>query len=722
MDLSPLYAVWPFASGWMLLWALAAAAPILIHLWNRRRYDEVTWAAMEYLLAAMKRNARRIRIEQLLLLLIRVAILICLAIALADPFWPFLRSLGGSLVSGGQTHWVLVIDGSYSMDYRTGDNSHFDRAKEQALRLVEEGKQGDAFTLVLMADPPRTIIADPAFDPGDVQEEIKTLALSHGGARLSATLAEVQDLVSRANEKHSRLSNYRVCIFTDLGAATWKETESASVEKQFATLTNKGSVLLFDLGEPSEENLAIESLEMSSPLASLSQEVGFSFKVRRYGDSSGEVQVKLLVDGRSIYQESVDLASDESKQIDVSHRFETAGEHRVEAVVDDPRLEVDNRRYLSVPVRESIRALCISSVDDTAQLVRLNLNPFQTERPYIQVDTAPETALLERNLNEYDCLFLCNIARFGRDEANVLHQYVAAGGGLVILLGDQTQPEAYNDILLNESHRLLAAQLGEVKGGEFLLTAQGKETPLVKPFVANPDSGLFQLPTYRYIQLKPIDDVPAQTELWFDSGDPALMQEKVGRGRVLLSATAASTNSIDRSESPPREWTLLPLWRNYPVFFRQLLHSAIAGRDGNRNVQIGDALEDSLYGVAAHVPLTLVSPGGRTERVQMTIAGEENRWRYDGDWQSGFYEARYGPPLSQARTYAVNVQGAESNLERIAATELPDGIQSELQAEDAEAANPPSSTQPELFRWVLGVLLLLLIAETYFARRFGGAR
>ena len=69
-----------FTNAAILGWLAAAAAPLLIHLWNRRRYREVRWAAMQYLLAAARKNARRLRIEHALLLLVRT-----LAIVLAVP-------------------------------------------------------------------------------------------------------------------------------------------------------------------------------------------------------------------------------------------------------------------------------------------------------------------------------------------------------------------------------------------------------------------------------------------------------------------------------------------------------------------------------------------------------------------------------------------------------------------------------------------------------------
>jgi hypothetical protein len=85
----------PFAnSASMLLWGLAASVPIIIHLWSKRRYHRFHWAAMEFLLAAVRKNARRIRLEHLILLLLRVAILVLLAVALADPVWSLLLRLG----------------------------------------------------------------------------------------------------------------------------------------------------------------------------------------------------------------------------------------------------------------------------------------------------------------------------------------------------------------------------------------------------------------------------------------------------------------------------------------------------------------------------------------------------------------------------------------------------------------------------------------------------
>ena len=158
----------------MLGWLGAAAAPLLIHLWNRRRYREVPWAAIEYLLAALRKNARRIQIEQWILLVVRCLLIALVVFALAEPY---LELLGLKLAAGDHVHRILVLDGSYSMGYKPADKTRFERAKELATEIVDQSSQGDGFTLVLMSDPPRVVVGSPAFEPNDFNEEIKNLQL-----------------------------------------------------------------------------------------------------------------------------------------------------------------------------------------------------------------------------------------------------------------------------------------------------------------------------------------------------------------------------------------------------------------------------------------------------------------------------------------------------------------------------------------------------------------
>ncbi|HKI18359.1 MAG TPA: BatA domain-containing protein, partial [Isosphaeraceae bacterium] len=72
----PLFWALGFANLPLLYGLAAAAVPLVIHLLNRRKFREVSWAAMQFLLAALRKNRRRIRVEQWLLLAIRTLVVL----------------------------------------------------------------------------------------------------------------------------------------------------------------------------------------------------------------------------------------------------------------------------------------------------------------------------------------------------------------------------------------------------------------------------------------------------------------------------------------------------------------------------------------------------------------------------------------------------------------------------------------------------------------------
>src|SRR6516164_9220530 len=119
--------------------AAAVAIPIIIHLLNRKRFRVVTWAAMRFLLAAQRKNARRMRLEQLILLAIRVMVVLLLVLAMASVMpwadlwlWPRVFPGGSAFASGVnqlRSHKIIVVDGSFSMGLKVPEGTCFDRAK-----------------------------------------------------------------------------------------------------------------------------------------------------------------------------------------------------------------------------------------------------------------------------------------------------------------------------------------------------------------------------------------------------------------------------------------------------------------------------------------------------------------------------------------------------------------------------------------------------------------
>ncbi|HEV3021657.1 MAG TPA: BatA domain-containing protein, partial [Pirellulales bacterium] len=347
----------------MLGWLAATAAPLLIHLLSRRRYREMPWAAMQYLLAAVRKSARRVRIEQWLLLTVRTAIIVTAVVALAEPA---LEHAGLSFVSGQRTHKLFVLDASYSMGYRAADRSLFERAKELAGRIVDESSQGDGFTLVLLASPPRVVVGNPAFEWAEFKDELDHLRLLDGGADLPATLAKVEEVLDAARRDNTRLTHHEIYFLTDLGKNTWLPNlrgadAAAEFRQRSERLAAQASIVVADLGQDAAENLAVESLSVAEPYATVGRELKFEAVVRNYGRQPRTRQlVELYVDGRRAGEDHVDLPAGGAAQAALTYRFDTPGEHQLEIRVAGDLLDVDNHRWRAVPVAGRLRVLCVN--------------------------------------------------------------------------------------------------------------------------------------------------------------------------------------------------------------------------------------------------------------------------------------------------------------------------------------------------------------------------
>src|SRR5262245_51905882 len=105
-----------FFAPYMLWGVLAAGIPIALHFFYRSRYRTVPWAAMKFLLTSIEQTSRRLRFQELILLALRVALLVLLALALARPKSAAQRGAA----QGDAVDAVFVIDTSYSMAARDG--------------------------------------------------------------------------------------------------------------------------------------------------------------------------------------------------------------------------------------------------------------------------------------------------------------------------------------------------------------------------------------------------------------------------------------------------------------------------------------------------------------------------------------------------------------------------------------------------------------------------
>ncbi|MCA9177792.1 MAG: BatA domain-containing protein [Planctomycetales bacterium] len=775
-----LFAVWGMSHAWMLLWSLAAAAPILIHLWNRRQRREVVWAAMRFLEAAVRKNARRLRIERWLLLTLRVLPLLLLGLALADPVAPW-RGVGPA--AGEPVHHVIVIDASYSMGVRAAGASAsdalpldgsadtpFERAKQAARQLIAAAPPGDAFSIVRMTDAPELLTTSPTRDAQEALAELTGLELSDGGAAVGATLALVFNLLER-NRQPSQPWRQETVWLSDLCRVTWSEAEDPAFQNQLAAMSELATTRLVSVGVAVvPRNLAVTQLGIREPLPVIHSPFTVEVAVQSHHGGAAEGTLTLLMDGEEVATRALQPPEQGVQQLSIPLVVREPGEHWLEARVDADALTADDQRRHCFLVRDRLRALAVEGRAGDARELALALAPT-TDGP-LQVDVRSEAALVETELSDYDCVILSNVARLGANEARQLARYVSSGGGLLVFLGDQVQADGYNSRHVaaredaatatgarsasgatgpasNETLTpLLPARIGDLKTEHQGVDPLDYRHAIVSVFRGHERAGLRSMPVNRYFMLEPVED--AEVVLRLENGDPLFLSRLWGDGRCVLCATAGSLQSsfqrldaptaTDGNPSPPAElpsigqepWTAMPQWPSFLPLMQQLFIHLASSPGPALNVTVGAP----LHGFARREPdLELLTPGGQRHQLGLDVDG---RWFFAETTQRGLYRVRSrsrrpsSPDASNVDSTssvdasvayrAVNVDTRESDLTPLDSARLP----KLLQPDTGQQVLTESRADASLFRWLLATMFVLLLAECWCssprASRQGAAR
>jgi hypothetical protein len=724
----------------MLGWLGAIAAPLLIHLWSRHRYREAPWAAMQFLLAAMRKNARRLQLQQWLLLAVRMLIIALVVLAVAEPYGE--RLLAD--LSGTPTHKVLVIDGSFSMAYRHQDESRFARAKQLASQLVRDSRSADTFTVILLAAPSATLLDRNVIDRAAITNQIDALTQSHTGADLAGALTRVDDAITRDAAHPNASIRHQVCFLTDLQSITWEQSASpgkqqTSIIQRIESLAKKAELIVIDLGSKTSRdpgttatvvgspvteatNTAVTSLSSSEPLITVGREIFFDATLRQFGAAvRKQCSVELLVDSEPVAEQTIDLPAGADVTVRFDHRFQSAGEHTVEIRAAGDHLDIDNSRWLVVPVHDHVRVLCVAGRPDAAKYIAGALNPNPAGESPIEPVVISEGDLAEVDLGGFDCVFMCNVAQLTTSEAVRLKRFAQAGGGIVFFLGDRVDPQSYNARASGKNPLLPAAMGDIVNQRQFGIDPLDYRHPIVAPFRGRERAGLLTTPIARYHRVAvPSGSPTVQVAAAMQNGDPLIVTAPLGLGRTVLVATDGSLSSADAETGEP--WTNWPTWPSFLPIIRELLAYATSGRQQEWQQLVGTPL--ASRGVlapasAVNSTLKIERPDKRTDAVSLHSTPSGTEWSYADTDLSGLYTL-HGLPDDKSRTFALNVDTRESDLAQVDPQQLP----SELHLLGAAADASPTSSAPGISRagWnesLLWAALALIFAESFLAWQFG---
>ncbi len=635
-----------FLTPFMLWGALAAGIPVAIHLFFRSRYRTVPWAAMKFLLTSVEQTSRRLKFQELLLLLLRIAVLLMLALAFARPISSVLKGAG----RGEAVDAVFVFDLSYSMGANDGAKSRMERAQEEAVKIIDELPPHSTVQIITCAGKTQNLIGPRS--PGNLDQAkqlVKDIELTHLATNLSTGVGEAQKVLERG-----QASNRELYVFSDMQGQGFDQ-EADKLKATLLQVKERTLVHMVRCGTRTLKNATIESIVPQAGVPRPGERVDFAIVVRNTGsEAMNNIRISLTVDedekklkGAKADEKEIEstiipkLAGGVSQAVTLSAKLTKPGLSVLTARIDHDDVPGDNRVDQVILVRDQVNILVVdgspSQPGEDAEkassfaLMHALMPVKDTDRSTYKYNprSRPSSIVSAADLKDADICILVNCAlkpksrmrgtALKTDFIEALDPFVREGHGLIIFSGDNVQPVDYNEIL-DKKYGLLPARLKPtIKPPDvvpFFINrdtfAKGpasywrfSEDKYFESFDAVPVWQLFDMDEPvavkkpaktekeddAAVKKTPADDQtnPMQVIVRLNNGKPLAVTKRADKGEVVFFATATQPEGADPKTRSPN-WTILNKLPHLVYFLDVTLAHLMKGQTQTYNVMAGDAL------------------------------------------------------------------------------------------------------------------------------------
>jgi hypothetical protein len=667
-----------FLNPLLLAGVATVAIPIIIHLLNKRKVEHVVWAAMRFLRVSIEQNERRLRIEDLLLLILRCVMVALLALALARPA---IRSAVGGLFGQSAVTAVIIVDQSYSMSQTDGTQSRFEKAKTAAGQIIDTLPSGSSAAVWMSSDAVSPLIPDPTLDLNLARATIQGAQLCDRATDVAPALRSAIDLLQ--GKPGLRKEIY---FITDGQANGWKQMDA--VRQMLASAGQNISTNLILVTSHEDQNLGVADLRQVSGLAGVGQPLRFTVKVTNYGSAEvHDVRTTLKVDDNDTADETSipSIPPNDSRSVSLFAKLHDAGYHTITASIPPDRLPADDNRTIVVRAISHAKVLLVdgnpgfspqeSEVFFLKSLFGAADQNSAADQSLVQAKTVSPTDLATVNLDEYDAVILADVPDFSTTTLDAFAAYLQHGGGLLFFPGDHLQEAFYNQQLLGKYH-FLCASFGEPQGQadakEKLIALQGSGFSHPISSIWN-DSAAGSPSSASFFRITPlaIDPTGASSPstsagagephvvMQFADGSPAVLERSWGQGEVIQFASTASTR-----------WNDLPVHPGIyvPLIYR-CLGSIVGRQDEGLNIRAGEKFvyhpAIDLLGKTATITrptmgTATASSAAAHDSRQIEMARELATLSYDDTDVAGTYGVEIAD--SPAMKFAVQSDPEESQL------------------------------------------------------------
>ncbi|WP_166831225.1 BatA domain-containing protein [Thalassoroseus pseudoceratinae] len=532
-----------------------ALAPVLLHLFDRRRNVVIEWGAMQFLQEAVTRRTSARKLKQWLLLLLRTLAVLALIFALARPLLP-----GNWFTGTDRGETIFVVDNSLSMMRLAGDDETlFDQAIGKVKAELDDLPPTE-FVRVLLSSPYPSwsttgSLRVDAQSKSHIIDELDELRPTQGqsdllAALFAATQAEVQPTQQRR----------RIVLLTDHQATDWNLGVEESWQRYRDVLASTPiptELEFVNLRESQTgKNVAVNSLAANRTTVGVDRPFTLTAEIQNHSETGISPSLATWTIGQeSVYESQIpDLDANAVHTAEWTYSFSEPGVYSISCELDiEDELPQDNTATLVIEVVRQLPVLIVEGAPDRAELQRdaffvetalgwIDGMPGSANTVYAPTTVEPER-LEHLDLAAFHAVVVPNLTELSETSTERLAEFVRSGGGLWIALGPRTDVDAFNQRLYADGNGLAPLRLDQIV--DSLDAEESTDRTKINPFMKGhpataslSDTDQLDLADvavarrFRFESAPPGEDISML--LGLTNGEPLAVENYFGRGRVVV--------------------------------------------------------------------------------------------------------------------------------------------------------------------------------------------
>ncbi|MCL2167515.1 MAG: BatA domain-containing protein [Lentimicrobiaceae bacterium] len=619
-----------FSNPLFLFGLCAIIIPILIHLFNFRRYKTTYFSNVKLLQEILQKTKRESQIQHLIVLLMRILGISALALAFAQPYLPNknFETQTGTIVS-------IFVDNSFSMEAQTQQSSLLNEAIDAAKKIGDAFSYNDEFVLItndFSAQESQIINKD------EFLSRLDDIDISPKSKNLEQLLHFNQNIIAKSH-KTQKLAYY----ISDFQKGQF----------DFSTLLQDTTQLSFVLPIENKNinNISIDSCWFDMPVFQVGYNVGLTVRISNHGkDDVVKLPVKLYINNEQRALGAVDVKPNSYTDYTLHYTIQQAGIQAGMLEIYDTPITFDDRFFFVYEVASTTSIIAIYEKNKNRYLQALygvdSLFQYET----MNVSQINYAAFASAQL-----IILDQLETISTGLAAELVKYVQNGGTLAVFPAEKMEITQWN-IFFNEME---LPNFKELNDSEIKVGKVNEESIYFKNALQKNESERWEMPTVTHYYSFENKNVSAEEMMRLENNMPFLTAYSYGMGRIILSAVALNDFYGNAHKNA--------------IFFIPLHNLGLMGqlkRTLFYTIGSNETVIIPQKATGAEDIFTLKSNAGGIELIpeQRNMGNETLLFIHSQIQQAGFYDVVKGDAVFA--TLAFNYQRDESNLEYYSEKEL----------------------------------------------------